>query len=105
MQVRAASELSVAGSDMGGGRLSEDDQGYSMDGRFSCSSLYSEFGHVASHLEERHPGVVLARCVPVGCSSGMSTYCMFSACAKLHPLLLLCQDWPGACFYDHDPIA
>ena len=44
-----------------GGRLSEDDTGYSMDGRFSCSSLYSEFGHVASHLEERHPGLVLAR--------------------------------------------
>ncbi len=62
MQVRAASELSVAGSEMGG-RLSEDDMGYSMDGRFSCSSLYSEFGHVASHLEERHPGLVLARCV------------------------------------------
>ena len=50
----------MAGSEMGG-RLSEDDAGYSMDGRFSCSSLYSEFGHVASHLEERHPGLVLAR--------------------------------------------
>ncbi len=61
--MRAASELSVAGSEMGG-RFSEDDQGYSMDGRFSCSSLYSEFGHVASHLEERHPGLVLARCIP-----------------------------------------
>jgi hypothetical protein len=59
-QVRAASELSVAGSELGG-RCSEDDAGYSMDGRFSCSSLYSEFGHVASHLEERHPGLVLAR--------------------------------------------
>ena len=65
MQVRAASELSVAGSEMGG-RFSEDDQGYSMDGRFSCSSLYSEFGHVASHLEERHPGLVLARFVLLG---------------------------------------
>ena len=62
-QVRAASELSVAGSEMGG-RCSEDDMGYSIDGRFSCSSLYSEFGHVASHLEERHPGLVLARYVP-----------------------------------------
>ena len=81
MQVRAASELSVAGSEMGG-RISEDDQGYSMDGRFSCSSLYSEFGHVASHLEERHPGLVLARYVPAACSCGMSSDCISSLCTS-----------------------
>lgn len=62
--MRTASELSVAGS--AGGRWSEEGGApgghhSSGDGRFSCSSLYSEFGAVAAHLEEHYPGLALAR--------------------------------------------
>ncbi|CAL8467586.1 g7124 [Coccomyxa elongata] len=59
---RAASELSVAGSEAGG-RFSEDEAGRSSigDGHFSCSSVFSEFGYVAQHLEETYPGLALAR--------------------------------------------
>lgn len=62
MQVRAASELSVAGSEMGG-KLSDGDAGRSSigDGHFSCSSVFSEFGLVAQHLEDNNPGIALAR--------------------------------------------
>ncbi|KAK9909851.1 hypothetical protein WJX75_008397 [Coccomyxa subellipsoidea] len=59
---RAASELSVAGSEAGG-RFSDDEAARSSigDGHFSCSSVFSEFGYVAQHLEEQNPGVALAR--------------------------------------------
>lgn len=62
LQFRAASELSVAGSEAGG-RFSEDEAGRSSigDGHFSCSSVFSEFGYVAQHLEETYPGLALAR--------------------------------------------
>ncbi|BDA42763.1 probable mRNA-capping enzyme at N-terminal half [Coccomyxa sp. Obi] len=59
---RAASELSVAGSEAGG-RFSDDEAGRSSigDGHFSCSSVFSEFGYVAQHLEDTYPGLALAR--------------------------------------------
>ena len=64
VQFRAASELSVAGSEAGG-RFSDDEAARSSigDGHFSCSSVFSEFGYVAQHLEEQNPGVALARCL------------------------------------------
>jgi hypothetical protein len=71
-QVRTASELSIAGSADGGGYGGGGwpEGAYSSleasDGRISCSSLFSEFGAVAAHLEERHPGLASARCAAVG---------------------------------------
>jgi hypothetical protein len=60
--------MSVAGSEMGG-RASEDGACRSSlgDGHFSCSSLFSEFGLVAQHLEETYPGIALARSAPSQC--------------------------------------
>lgn len=56
----------MAGSEAGG-RFSEDEAGRSSvgDGHFSCSSVFSEFGYVAQHLEETYPGLALARCLSV----------------------------------------
>lgn len=63
VQFRAASELSVAGSEAGN-RFSDDEAGRSSigDGHFSCSSVFSEFGYVAQHLEELNPSIAHARC-------------------------------------------